>query len=228
MEKDWLADQLNAGRSIEAIARNIGMDPSTVAYWAKKHGLKSAHADRHANKGGIPRERLEALVEQNLSSRQIATELAVSQATVRHWLRKHGLETARTRRKRQIAESLSVDGDIAFAACEIHGHTRFCRRPDGSWRCAQCRSASVVERRRRVKETLVAEAGGACLLCGYATSVGALHFHHLDPGQKEFPVSRRGITMSIESARREAAKCVLLCANCHVEVETGTATLPSS
>jgi hypothetical protein len=31
--------------------------------------------------------------------------------------------------------------------------------------------------------------------------------------------------MALEAARAEAAKCVLLCANCHAEVEAGVATV---
>lgn len=34
------------------------------------------------------------------------------------------------------------------------------------------------------------------------------------------------MTRSIERAREEAAKCVLLCANCHAEVEAGVRSLP--
>jgi hypothetical protein len=49
--------------------------------------------------------------------------------------------------------------------------------------------------------------------------MAALEFHHLDPSQKEFAISVRGVTRSLEELRREAAKCVVLCANCHAEVE---------
>jgi len=38
---------------------------------------------------------------------------------------------------------------------------------------------------------------------------------------KSFTVSSKGITRSLESAREEARKCILLCANCHAEVEVG-------
>jgi len=63
---------------------------------------------------------------------------------------------------------------------------------------------------------------------GYDRYIGALHFHHLDPAQKEFGISRRGFTRSIQKMREEAAKCVLLCSNCHPEVEGGIATLPGT
>ena len=77
----------------------------------------------------------------------------------------------------------------------------------------------------RAVSEVIEEAGGACILCGYDRCVGALHFHHIDPDTKEFGISRRGFTRSIEKMREEAAKCVLLCSNCHAEVEGGVATL---
>jgi hypothetical protein len=72
---------------------------------------------------------------------------------------------------------------------------------------------------------LVAEAGGCCVLCGYAESPAALHFHHIDPTTKSFGVGYTGVTRSIAAARAEAAKCVLLCATCHAEVEAGVKRL---
>ena len=80
--------------------------------------------------------------------------------------------------------------------------------------------------RRKVKRILVEEAGGACILCGYAECHAALQFHHVDPTQKSFALSRQGVTRSLAKARDEAAKCVLLCANCHAKVEAGLAQLP--
>ena len=82
------------------------------------------------------------------------------------------------------------------------------------------------ERRRRVKELLVAEAGGQCVTCGFKAYVGALQFHHRDPATKAFEVSRQGITRSLDRLRLEARKCVLLCANCHAMVEAGILALP--
>ena len=70
------------------------------------------------------------------------------------------------------------------------------------------------------------EAGGGCAICGYAGYMGALQFHHVEPEGKSFALSRKGATRSIDQARAEAAKCVLLCANCHAEVEAGITSLP--
>jgi hypothetical protein len=69
-------------------------------------------------------------------------------------------------------------------------------------------------------------AGGCCAICGYARCLRALEFHHRDPAQKAFGVALHGVTRSLARARAEAAKCVLLCSNCHMEVEHGMTALP--
>lgn len=70
--------------------------------------------------------------------------------------------------------------------------------------------------RRKAKEILVAEAGGACVRCGYNKCLRALTFHHRDPAEKEFTI--RSKIRKLDTLRKEAAKCDLLCANCHAEV----------
>ena len=76
-----------------------------------------------------------------------------------------------------------------------------------------------------MKARLVAEAGGACALCGYARYLGALEFHHRDPTQKEFGLAFGGVARSVDRLRAEAGKCVLLCSNCHAEVEGGISSI---
>lgn len=83
-----------------------------------------------------------------------------------------------------------------------------------------------MRRRKKVKRLLVAEFGGECRLCGYSANVRALHFHHLDPSTKEFNLAFKGMTRGIAELRAEAQKCVLLCSNCHAEVEDGMAQAP--
>jgi 5-methylcytosine-specific restriction endonuclease McrA len=86
----------------------------------------------------------------------------------------------------------------------------------------------VTQRRRRVKATLVAEAGGECVVCGYDRHLGALQFHHVDPSEKQFALAAVGTALSLARARAEVAKCVLLCANCHAEVEGGLISVASA
>jgi hypothetical protein len=221
VDRGWLEEQLSAGRSIESIAREVDRDPSTVSYWVHKHGLTSSYAERHAAKGGLARDVLAELVEQGLTTREIGASVDRSPATVRHWLREYGLKTRRGR------DPKTRDAREVERWCATHGMTTFARYgPDDHLRCVLCRRQRVKDRRRRVKEILVAEAGGACRLCGYDRTPGALHFHHIDPEQKSFGLALRGVARSLERSRSEARKCILLCANCHAEVEAGLARLP--
>ena len=84
----------------------------------------------------------------------------------------------------------------------------------------------VADRRRKNKWTLAKEAGGKCVRCGYDRFIGALQFHHLDPKQKSFGLAQNGSTKGLDALRQEAKKCILLCANCHSEVEHGRGDLP--
>ena len=192
MDRRWLEQQLAAGRSIEAIAREVDRDPSTVAYWVTKYGLVSAHAAKHAPRGGIAREQLEPLVAAGLSIRAISERLGVSYATVQHWLKKHGLKTRRTVEPRG-SEARTIERE-----CPVHGLTTFIKySPTDHHRCEQCRKDRVVDRRRKIKAMLVDEAGGCCALCGVDRYVGALQFHHLDPETKLFGLGVRGVARSL-------------------------------
>jgi transposase len=214
LDRRELEAMLAEGCSLEEIGRRAGRHPSTVSYWLRKHGLTPAHRDRHANVGGLDRSLLADLVARGLSIRQIAREVDRGPATVRYWLSRHGLKTRSW--KARPAELTTV--------CAIHGPTPHGTRSDGYARCLRCRSEAVTKRRRAVKKVLVDEAGGACARCGYARCLEALQFHHRDPSTKRFGLAH-GITRSIDSLREEAHKCVLLCSNCHAEVEAGVATL---
>jgi transposase-like protein len=221
MDREWLAEQLAAGRSIEAIAREVGKNPSTVAYWMNKHGLVSAHAAKQRPRGTVPEAQLRTLVEAGLSVREIAQELERSPTAVRHWLRRYDLKTQPARYVAAGAKPEAV-----LRECLAHGWTA--HRPDakGHFRCAQCNVERVTSRRRAVKELLIGEAGGSCVICGYDRCAGALQFHHVDPATKRFEIGGRGLTRSLAALREEAKKCVLLCGNCHVEVAAGVANLP--
>jgi hypothetical protein len=224
MDREALAAWIEEGLSLDQIGRRTGRHPSTVSYWLRKHGLEPANRDRHVARGPIARATLEKLLDRGLTTREIAEALERSQTNVRYWLNRYGLRASHSHRVRPDVEP---DCRSAIGECPKHGPARFVRRPDGPWRCVRCRIEAVTKRRRAIKELLVEEAGGRCALCGYDRYVGALHFHHVEPQSKSFDLGRVGVTQSLERARDEARKCVLLCGNCHAEVEAGVAGLPS-
>jgi transposase len=221
MQKELLEQCSAEGMSLEAIGKRVGKHESTVSYWLKKHGLEAARAEKHSAKGAPSREEMERLLAAGLSQREVADRLKRSLATIRHWMKRYELKPA-PRRKRVTKEAPRE----MLSRCNRHGETSFVREGRGYYRCKRCRVEATVRRRHRLKRMLVEEAGGQCILCGYSRCVRALEFHHLDPETKQFELGYRGCTRSLASLRAEASKCVLLCSNCHAEVEAGISAVP--
>ncbi|AEQ34205.1 HNH endonuclease [Bacillus phage Bastille] len=78
----------------------------------------------------------------------------------------------------------------------------------------------TTRRRSEVIRMAIEYKGGQCAVCGYDRCRWALEFHHVNPEDKEFGISD-GNTRSWDKVKAELDKCVLLCANCHREVEAG-------
>jgi len=93
------------------------------------------------------------------------------------------------------------------------------------WTCKRCVGEAVTRRKQKLKRALVSEAGGRCAVCGYDRCVINMTFHHVDPKTKSFPMTM-AIGKSIATFRAEAKKCVLVCANCHGEIEAGMIESP--
>ena len=228
MDRASLEEFLNQGLSLAEIGKRVGRHEATVSYWLKKHGLKAVNREKHTAKGGLDRGELERMVNASASIAEIAAKLDRSKATVRHWLKQYGLQTLAPSGapSRPGVDEARLNGHTeTVLECPHHGSVPHILDGRGYYRCRQCRVAAVGRRLRKVKETLVAEAGGRCRLCGYSRCLAALEFHHLDPATKRFGLSRRG-ARSIAALRSEARKCVLLCSNCHAEVEAGASELP--
>lgn len=226
MDREALKGWLASGLSLAEIGTLTKRDPSTVGYWVKKHGLVANGATKYAPRGGLTREDLEPLANQGLTLAEIAAEVDRSEPTVRYWIERHGLNRPCDRRRQDVEQAIREGRRTVVRHCRRHGETEFALVGDRRYpRCKECRAEAVARRRRKVKQILVEEAGGRCVLCGYDRSLCALQFHHLDPAQKSFGIAQRGNTRSIDDVRREVAKCVLLCSNCHAEVEGGDASL---
>jgi transposase len=84
---------LAEGLSLEQIGKRFARHPSTVSYWMEKYGLEAVNREKHLAKGGIDRALLTEIVEAAMSIAQIATDLGVGKATVRHWMRRYELRS---------------------------------------------------------------------------------------------------------------------------------------
>lgn len=73
-------------------------------------------------------------------------------------------------------------------------------------------------RKREVSRAIIAEAtADGCSRCGERDR-RTLSFHHVDPADKLFTIGRT-LHVQAQRLRDEIAKCVVLCANCHLIVE---------
>jgi hypothetical protein len=110
--------------------------------------------------------------------------------------------------------------------CRRHGaQVHHFHKREGRYRCKRCIGEAVTRRHRKVKQTLVDDFGGGCVVCGYDRVLANLHFHHVDPTEKSFGITM-GLGRSLAACREEAKKCILVCANCHGEIEAGLIPCP--
>jgi len=84
---------------------------------------------------------------------------------------------------------------------------------------------AVAKRRRKIKLMAVDYKGGKCQICGYNRHQSALDLHHIN-GEKSFGIGQKGYTRSWERVKQELDKCILVCANCHREIEAGITQFP--
>jgi 5-methylcytosine-specific restriction endonuclease McrA len=80
------------------------------------------------------------------------------------------------------------------------------------------KNAYNVKYRRSLLVKLKKESGGKCVICGYDRNYACIDFHHIIPAQKSFAINASTVTVkSWDTLTAEAAKCVLLCRNCHTD-----------
>ena len=101
--------------------------------------------------------------------------------------------------------------------CKKHGTTQHVLNSAGRYRCQKCRVLYTTNKRRKNKRKLIELFGGSCSKCGYNKCEAALTFHHLDPTIKDYSISSKGLSVSLEKLKKETTKCILICFNCHME-----------
>lgn len=83
-----------------------------------------------------------------------------------------------------------------------------------------CNACRVTLSRQNKKIKAVEYMGGKCIICNYDKCISALHFHHIDPNEKEFGFSSN-LTKSFDILKKELDKCIMVCSNCHCEIHSG-------
>lgn len=128
------------------------------------------------------------------------------------------LDQARAAERALNPEPLVEEPGKFYGECLTHQRTEMARVKDGKRVRLRCKKCNVEAWQRwywKAKDTLIEEAGGKCVGCGYNTYRGALEFHHRNPEEKSFSIGK--VRKSIDEMREEIKKCDLLCSNCHAE-----------
>ena len=128
------------------------------------------------------------------------------------------VKTVETFKTVENFENIEYDRNVRFLKnCDIHGYTQFKFYSKNRIKCIKCNSKVQSRRKSSNKQKLLDKHGRKCSKCGYNKCDSALQFHHTDPSQKKFKLSYSA--PSVEKLDLEAKKCILLCANCHAEIE---------
>ena len=153
------------------------------------------------------------LVNDGKSIRQIATIFGKSPGAVRHWLRKYGLSTYKEPKYKD---------NCKFCGCHLTDENTYASKR--RWACKKCSNRYRGQQFVETKLRLVELKGGKCKCCGFNQHYSALEFHHLDPNEKEFNLTRTNYGW--DKLVEEVSKCVLLCSNCHRMIHAGIINLP--
>lgn len=77
------------------------------------------------------------------------------------------------------------------------------------------------QRKRQYKVDFILYKGGKCAICGLefnGENQTVFDFHHINPEDKLFEIAQSKISLTNDRMRDELDKCLLLCANCHLEL----------
>lgn len=115
---------------------------------------------------------------------------------------------------------LKANGKNLQQIADIFGCNKKTARYHLSENNKKCTVRASTERKKQKVVDIKNLRGGKCQNCNYNKCFGALEFHHINPLEKEFGVSKTKGLSPIKLVE-EINKCLLLCANCHREFHAG-------
>lgn len=101
-----------------------------------------------------------------------------------------------------------------------YGHTNWCK----SCLSSQRKGNKAIQEKakiynRELKAYYKKLLGGRCAKCGYSKTQMGLDFHHINRADKEYNLNKLISTNNHPRIVLEMDKCLLLCKNCHSELE---------
>lgn len=172
----------------------------------------------------MDKEYLESLVEQGLSTRDIAKKENKSQTSVRHWLNKYSLKTKNKSFKdgyHNDSNKSKLTKETQNCSCcnvKLVEENSYYNQHKNLYyfMCKNCHANYTFKKRLNFKIKALNYKGNSCKSCGYNKDITALEFHHVDPSQKEI-LPAKLYYKPWDYAKEELDKCVVFCCNCHRE-----------
>jgi len=116
-----------------------------------------------------------------------------------HYLRyRRGIDAAPPIRQKEKGRKCKIDG-----CYKKHYGSGFCVNHWKAWN------------RQSIKKKLIELMGGKCGACNEVFHPASFDFHHTDPKKKDFSITNAFNNKTFDDIKKEAEKCILLCANCH-------------
>lgn len=132
----------------------------------------------------MPIDKIQELLNEGMSGRQIAKNLGKSNTSIRYWIKKYQIKpdtqkleqctSARTHAKCSKCATLKPTSDFY----------KYKKSSRLSSYCKVCSRNQVVQRQNALKLKCLEYKGGKCINCGYSNCIAALEFHHTDPTKK--------------------------------------------
>lgn len=103
---------------------------------------------------------------------------------------------------------------------KIHSYCKPCEKAYSSEWYQKNKEKTLAKNKRNSQKILEwlqnYKAEHGCHECGYNEHSCALDFHHVDESKKDFALNlAQRKRYGMERIRKEVAKCIVLCANCH-------------
>lgn len=126
------------------------------------------------------------------------------------------------RHERRNLDALRVPTPLLKDPCRVCGERNaYCthKRKDGTYVCENCYRKNIVATITKKKQWLWDhKASVGCVLCS-EKDPRCLDYHHLYPNKKKFSIGSIASSIPDHAIIIEMKKCVVICANCHRQVE---------
>lgn len=159
--------------------------------------------------------KLEQLINEGYSQREIANKLECSQSSVKYWLKKYGVKTKKEKFNKRNGNTKLCP--ICNEVKDLNDFYPRANREDVAGYCKKCSNIYHRDRVKKVKIKMLDYKGNKCEDCGLTLENShycVFDFHHINPDDKD-PNFDKIKFQNWEKIKSELDKCVLLCSNCH-------------